>query len=71
MRKKVVHHCICGDGIGMQWFLRKSIVEKYQWTSVFQERATFTFEDACKILDDEFHEGFFNGICGIIIPETT
>lgn len=42
MRKKVVLHCICGESIGMQWFLRKSIgidhSRNYQWTSVFQER---------------------------------
>lgn len=67
-----MHH-ISGEAFGIKYFLRESgpidFSRNYEWTEKYEDRKIFTFDQACDILDNEFHEGDFNGIGGIIVPE--
>lgn len=43
--------------------------ENYQWHRNPKHKIKGTFDEMCQILDDEFHEGLFHDILGVICNE--
>lgn len=64
-------HYISGIASGIPLYLTDpgpiDFSQNYNWTEDFSKRKVFTFDEACGILDEEFYEGEFNGVSGIII----
>ena len=66
-------HHISGESFGIKYFLKESgpidFSQNYEWTEAYDDRKILTFEQACDILDNDFHEGTFDGVDGVIVPE--
>lgn len=66
-------HHIAGEAFGNRYFLTESgpidFSTDHNWTTEFSKRKLFTFDQACEVMDEEFHEGLFEGIAGIITLE--